>query len=173
MKYKIIVVVGLILFLSGTLHAAEQRGALILNKIPIYEFEDARQLGCTEMYDVKYGRDVADMREFRNFHCQGRYEMTLRGEKGRTVTLYAQFNFGQKAGFLVVRKMDDKMIWIHDLENLPPGQWTTIPASRQSGGYEAFYHKGSGFDQNLSSVKWGQWWQGDIPRKSAYQAPGN
>ena len=164
MKYKTITVVGLILFLAGTLQASEQRGALVLNKIPIYEFEDAKRLGCTEMYDVKYGRNVDDMREFRNFHCQGRYEMTLRGEKGRTVTLYAQFNFGKKGGFLVVRKKDDKNIWIHDLENLPSGRWTTIPANHQSGSYEAFYRSASGFDQNISSLKWGQWWQGGTPK---------
>ncbi len=177
MKYKYIAVVGLILFLAGTLQASEQRGALVLNKIPIYEFEDARKLGCTALYDIKYGRDVADMRRDslnnRNAFCQGRYEMTVRGEKGRTVTLYAQFNFGQENGFLVVRKTDDRLVWILDLEDMPPGQWTTVLASRQSGGYEAFYHSGSGFDQNLSSVKWGQWWQGDIPRKAGYQAPGD
>lgn len=173
MKYKYITVIGLILFLAGTLQASEQRGELVLNKIPIYEFEDAKRLGCTEIYDVRYGRDVADMREFRNYHCQGRYEMQVRGEKGRTVTLYAQFNFGQGNGFLVVRKTDDQLVWIYDLEDLRPGQWTTVPASRQSGGYEAFYHGGSGFDQNLSSIKWDQWWQGDIPRKEGYQAPGD
>ena len=167
MKYKYIAVAGLILFLAGTLQASEQRGALVLNKIPIFEFESPRKLGCTALYDVKYGRDVADMRrDFgndRNAFCQGRYEMTVRGEPGRTVTLYAQFNFGKKAGFLVVRKTDDKLVWISDLEDLPPGQWTTVPASRQTGGYEAFYRQASGFDQNISSVKWGQWWQGDTP----------
>jgi hypothetical protein len=173
MKYTYISVIGLVLFLVGTIQASEQRGALVLNKIPIYEFEDAKKLGCTELYDVKYGRNVADMRSFpnRNAFCQGRYEMTVRGEKGRTVTLYAQFNFGQEGGFLVVRKTDDQLVWISDLENLPPGKWTSIPANRQSGGYEAFYHDGSGFDQNLSSIKWGHWWQGDIPRKTGYQAP--
>jgi hypothetical protein len=172
MKYKYISVIGLILFLVGTVQASEQRGALVLNKIPIYEFEDARKLGCTELYDVKFGRNVPDMRSFpnRNAFCQGRYEMTVRGEKGRTVTLYAQYNFGQEGGFLVVRKTDDQLVWISDLEDLPSGKWTTIPASRQSGGYEAFYHDGSGFDQNLSSIKWGRWWQGDIPRKKGYQA---
>ena len=175
MKYKILMAIGLAVVLTGTLQASEQRGELVLNKIPIYEFEDARKLGCTEIYDVRYGRDVADMRGFpnRNAFCQGRYEMTVRGDKGRTVTLYAQFNFGQEGGFLVVRKTDDQLVWIHDLEDMPAGQWTTIPASRQSGGYEAFYHQGSGFDQNLSSIKWDQWWQGDIPRKEGYQAPGD
>lgn len=164
MKFKLLIVISLIGVLAGMLQASEQRGALVLNKIPIYEFEDARKLGCTGLYDVKYGRDVADMREFRNFHCQGRYEMKLRGKKGRTVTLYARFSYGKKGGFLVVRKTDDKKIWISDLENLPSGQWTTIPASRQSGGYEAFYRKTSGFDQNIASVKWGKWWQGKTPK---------
>lgn len=164
MKYSTFAGFSLILLLAGTLQAAEQRGALVLNKIPIYEFEDAKKLGCTEMYDVKQGRNVADMREFRNFHCQGRYEMTLRGEKGRTVTLYAQFNFGKKGGFLVVRKTDDRKVWINDMENLPSGRWTTVSANHQSGGYEGFYSDASGFDQNISSIKWGRWWQGDTPK---------
>jgi len=163
MKYNYIAIVGLILFLAGTLQASEQRGALVLNKIPIYEFDDARNLGCTGLYDVNYGRDVADMREFRNFLCMGRYEMTLRGKKGRTVTLFAQFDFGKKGGFLVVRKTDDKKIWIPDLENLPSGQWTTVSANNQTGGYEAFYREASGFDQNISSVKWDKWWQDKTP----------
>ncbi len=173
MKLKFLIAICLIGFWAGTLQAAEQRGALVLNKIPIYEFEDAKRLGCTEMFDVRFGRDVSDMREFRNYHCQGRYEMTVRGEKGRTVTLFARFNFGQESGFLVIRKTDDRLVWIHDLEDMPPGQWTTVPAGRQSGGYEAFFHSVSGFDQNLSSIKWGQWWQGDIPRKTGYQPPAN
>ena len=175
MKLKILMAISLVGFLSGTLQASEQRGALVLNKIPIYEFEDARKLGCTGIYDVKFGQNVSDMRldspNNRNSFCQGRYEMTVRGDKGRTVTLYAQYNFGQENGFLVIKKTDDRLVWIHDLENLPAGQWTTVPADRQSGGYEAFYHSGSGFDQNLASIKWGQWWQGDIPRKSGYQVP--
>ncbi len=177
MKLKILMTVSWVVFLSGALHASEQRGALVLNKIPIYEFEDARKLGCTGIYDVKFGQNVADMRldspNNRNSFCQGRYEMTVRGDKGRTVTLYAQYNFGQENGFLVVKKTDDRLVWIHDLENLPAGKWTTVPATHQSGGYEAFYHSGSGFDQNLASIKWGQWWQGDIPRKSGYQPPRN
>ncbi|MDH3256278.1 MAG: hypothetical protein OEM27_01565 [Nitrospinota bacterium] len=177
MNYKSIVVIGLILFLGGNLYASEQRGALILNKIPIFEFESPNKLACIELYDIKYGQNVADVREDpvnnRNAYCQGRYEMTVRGEPGRTVTLYAQFNFGQENGFLVVKKTDDRKVWIYDLESLPPGRWTTVPASHDSGGYEAFYHSGPAFDRNLSSIKWGQWWQGDIPRKTGYQAPGD
>lgn len=163
MKLKLLTAVGLIGILAGTLYASEQRGALVLNKIPIFEFESPKKLDCTALYDVKYGRDVADMREFRNAFCQGRYEMTVRGEPGRTVTLYAQYNFGKKSGFLVVRKTDDRKVWIHDLESLPAGQWTTVEAGSQTGGYEAFYQAASGFDQNISSVKWGQWWQGSTP----------
>ena len=173
MKLKLLIAICLIGFWAGTLQASEQRGALVLKKIPVYEFDDAKRIGCTGIYDVKFGRNVSDMREYRNFQCLGRYEMIVRGDEGRTVTLYAQFNFGQENGFLVVRKTDDRLVWIYDLEDLPPGQWTTTPASRQSGGYEAFYHNGSGFDQNISSVKWGQWWQGDVPRRAGYQAPGD
>ena len=164
MKLRYLVTLGLVCVLAGTLQASEQRGALVLNKIPIYEFEDPRKGVCIALYDVKFGRDVADMREFRDFFCQGRYEMTVRGKSGRTVTLYAQFNFGKSSGFLVVRKTDDRKIWIDDLESLPPGQWITVKAGRQTGGYEAYFRKASGFDQNISSVKWGQWWHGETPK---------
>ncbi len=164
MKHKYWGAIGLIVLLAGPLQAVEQRGALVLNKIPIFEFEDPRKNVCIAMYDVEDGRDVPDMREFRDFLCQGRYEMTLRGKKGRTVTLYAQFNFGQNSGFLVVRKADGQQVWIHDLENLPAGQWITVKGNPQSGGYQAFYSKGALFDQNLSSIKWGTWWKGKTPR---------
>lgn len=164
MKRKCLCVIGLIVLLAGPLQADEQRGALVLNKIPIFEFEDPRKNMCIAMYDVEDGRDVPDMREFRDFLCQGRYEMTLRGKKGRTVTLYAQFNFGRNSGFLVVRKADDQPIWIDDLENLPAGQWTTVKANHQSGGYQAYYRKGALFDQSLSSIKWGRWWKGKTPK---------
>jgi len=173
MKLKFLIAMCLIGFSAGTLQASEQRGELVLNKIPIYEFEDPRKNVCIGLYDVKFGRDVSDMREFRDFLCQGRYEMTVRGKPGRTVTLYAKFNFGQENGFLVVRKTDDRKVWIPDLESLPSGQWTTIPANSDSGGYEAFYHGGPQFSQRVASVKWGQWWQGDIPRKTGYKAPGD
>ncbi|MDH5763508.1 MAG: hypothetical protein OEZ51_11025 [Nitrospinota bacterium] len=164
MKLKAIIFAGWVCLMVGAVHAAEQRGDLILKKIPIYEFEDARKLACTALYDVRYGRDVADMREFPYFLCQGRYEMTLMGEKGRAVTLYAQFNYGKSNGFLVVRKRDDRPVWISDLENFATGRWTTVQANHQTGGYEAFYRKGSGFDQNISSLKWGSWWQGETPK---------
>ena len=62
MKLKILMAISLVGFLSGTLQASEQRGALVLNKIPIYEFDDARRIGCTGIYDVKFGQDVSDMR---------------------------------------------------------------------------------------------------------------
>lgn len=164
MKSIYVGIIGCILLWGQPSWAVEQRGALILNKIPIYEFEDARQRSCMEFYDVKFGRNVADMREFRNYHCQGRYEMTLRGNKGRTVTLFAQFNFKGKAGFMVIRKLDDKTIWINDLEAVTPGRWVTVKAKGQYGAYEAFFKYGSGFDQNISSIKWGQWWEGETPK---------
>lgn len=166
MKLKILVTFALVVVLADWVQAAEQRGALVLNKIPIYEFEDPRKSVCIDLFDVKYGQDVPDMRDAldnRNAFCQGRYEMTVRGKPGRTVTLYAQYHFGKQGGFLVVRKTDDRQVWISDLEDLPSGRWTTVPASRQSGGYQAFYREGPAFDQNISSVKWGQWWPGKTP----------
>ena len=64
---------------------------------------------------------------------------------------------------MVIVKNDDRQLWVINLGDIPSGEWTTVKAGRQSGGYKVFYRKAPRFDQNISSVKWGQWWQGDTP----------
>ena len=159
MKLKYVWPVILVLILSGTLQAAEQRGALILYKEPLVEFEGKRQPDCDALFDIKTGKNVPDMRDFRQYFCEGRYTVTLKGKKGTTVSLFGQFNHKKGSGFMVIVKNDNRKLWVINLDDIPSGKWITVKAGRQTGGYEAFYRKASGFDQNISSVKWGQWWQ--------------
>lgn len=144
--------------------AVEQRGELILYKEPLFELEDNRRMVCQGLYDVESGKNVADMRDFRHYWCQGRYTVTLDGEKGRTVTLFGQVDYQKKRGFLVIRKTDDRKVWLIDLDLIKDGEWITHPANDDSGGAELFFHGVPQFSQNISSVKWGKWWDGQNPQ---------
>ncbi len=149
--------------MANFVFAEEQRGALILNKEPIYEFEDDRKNVCISLYDVKADKDVADMRDYRDFFCQGRYTVILRGDSGRTVTLFDRFNFESDSGFLILIKKDNKKIWVNDIELIPSGKWVNIKGNGQYGDFEAFYQASPQFSQRISSVKWGKWWSGPLP----------
>ena len=164
MKTKIGIFSIIFCLWAQALWAVEQRGPLILFKEPLVEFANPRQLPCNGLYDVRMGKNVANMSDFREFLCQGRYTFTLTGEKGRTVTLFAEFNYGKARGFLVVQKTDDRMVWFKDLESLPAGKWVEWEASEDSGGVRFYYYRQAMFPQWISSVKWGQWWQGKVPQ---------
>jgi hypothetical protein len=149
--------------------AGKENGDLTLYKDPILEFESARLLGaCPGLRSWKENRNAPDFRnDLRNFHCQGRFSLTLEGSKDKVVTLFAGFNYKKEQGYLVVRKLDDKKVWIPDLMNLPTNQWVTMTPEdgydSEFGSFEIFFRPSPNFDQKLASMKWGQWWEGGIP----------
>jgi hypothetical protein len=176
MKYKYFAVVGLILFLAacqssgemennteiGAIQASEQPGSLTLYKESLFNAGRGQSV-CEGLYKVKEVNDVPDMRNFPYYACEGRYTLTLSGKKGTTLTIFGKFNYQKEAGFMVIVKNDNLKVWIINLDDVPSGKWLSVEAGRQTGGYEVFFRKASGFEQNISSVKWGQWWQGDTP----------
>ena len=164
MKFKNAWPIVLVLILSGTPQAAEQRGALILYKEPLVEFEGKRRPDCDALYDVKAGKNVPDMRDFRQYFCVGRYTVTLKGEKGTTITLFGQFNYKKGAGFMVVVKNDNRKIWLDNLEDFPSGKWVNFKANRDTGAYQIYYKSMSRFSENISSIQWGTWWKGGNPK---------
>lgn len=164
MKFKNAWPIILILILSGTLQAAEQRKALVLYKEPLFEFGGKRQSDCDALYDVKAGKDVPDMRDFRQYFCDGRYTLTLEGKKGTTVTLFGRFAYKKGAGFMVVVKNDNRKIWLINLEDFPSGKWFRVKANQDTGAYKIYYRSVSRFSENISSIQWGQWWKGNTPR---------
>jgi hypothetical protein len=180
MKYRFLIFVGLILFLAGCQgssgewekntetgmpSAHEQRGALVLYKEPLYEFTGGRRAGsvCDGLYDVASGKDVPDMRNFPYFDCEGRYTLTLAGQKGTTVSLFGKFKYQKENGFMVIVKSDNRKLWVINLDSIPRGKWVSVAASRDTGAYEVYFKGTPQFSQGVSSVKWGQWWQGDPP----------
>jgi hypothetical protein len=164
MKLKLLVVICLIGSLVGVLHAAGQRGALILYKEPLFEFEGTRPSDCDALYDVQAGKNVPDMRDFRQYFCEGRYTVTLKGKKGTAVTLFGQFKYKKRAGFMVVVKNDNRKVWLDNLEDFPSGKWVNVKANRDTGAYKFYYKSVSRFSENISSIQWGKWWEGSIPK---------
>ena len=150
--------------------AGKAKEELTLYKDPLYEFVSPRDHGssCEGLYFLDGGRDNPDLRgDFQYYHCEGRYSLTLDGPMNKMVTLFGGFNYGGENGFLILRKTDDKKVWVLDLMDFPSDRWVKVPQQKgfdgEYGAYEIFYSPSPLFDQQISSLKWGQWWKGDNP----------
>ena len=142
--------------------AIEQRGDLSLIKEPVDDSSAADV--CSGIFDVHSGKDVANLRDFRFYHCEGRFTVVLRGDKGQLVTVFGQDDHKLGSGFMVIRKTDDRKVWLVDLEGVPPGKWVRRKPTSDSGGVQIFYNAVPQFSQLISSVKWGKWWKGRSPQ---------
>lgn len=109
---------------------------------------------CSEVFNIKKGYDYPDLREMRNYICEGEYSLTLDGPPGTTVTVYGQFFFGEDHGYLTLTKTDHRRVWLWDLEDFPDDKWVVSNANKDTGAYEVFYHAGPNFKMSLGSVKW-------------------
>ncbi len=156
------VLLSILLFLPIS-SGAMGRSGLILNA------EGLRELGFSmggnfALYDVPHDEDRGRIDDFSLYQGQKRYSLTLDGEAGKTVTLYARPHFQGNAGFLVIRKTDDRQVWIQDLMEFPKGVWHSVAGQNGYGGFEVYSQAAPLFDQNIASVKWGKWWSGDKPQ---------
>ena len=78
-----------------------------------------------------------------------------------TVTLFSNLFLVTDRGYLVLRKTDDRKVWIIYLESFKPRIWFHVePEDKRYGSYDIYYHEGWHFERNISSVKWGKWWMG-------------
>lgn len=111
---------------------------------------------CMELIIIKEGRDVPDMRDEHCAYSEGKFNITLSGPPGTTVTFFGKYGFKKGNGFLTIKKKDDRMLWLWDLTAFPQGQWHTLEATDNSGAFEAFYNATPIFDQSIHSVKWGE-----------------
>ena len=116
---------------------------------------------CFQLIYIEVGRDVPDMRdELLDANCSltdGKYSLTLTGPPGTTVTFFGKYNFKKGNGFLTIKKKDDKKLWLLDLTDFPGGQWHTSEATDDSGAFESFYNPSPMFEQQVSSIKWGEY----------------
>lgn len=118
---------------------------------------------CDQLFKVSPDKDVADMRDFDYYFCEGMYTLRLDGPKGMMVTLFGNFFFNKEEGFLVLKKLDDQLLWLLDLEDFPSGKWVNVAANKDSGAFAVYYYPAANFRKKISSLRWGQWWQGETP----------
>ncbi len=137
--------------------AAETKTEIALFK----EFHDSSTLyqqgrPCHKIFTIKKGKDYPDLREMRNYFCEGEYSLTLDGPPGTTITVYGQFFFGEEHGYLTLTKTDHRRVWIWDLEDFPDGKWVVADANKDTGAYELYFRAGPNFKMRLGSVKWNE-----------------
>ena len=118
-----------------------------------YNYNDA---ACNELIIIEVGRDVPDMRDEHCGYNSGKFGLTLSGPPGTTVTFFGKYNFKKENGFLIIRKKDEKMLWLLDLIAFPSGQWFYSKANEDSGAFEAYYYASPIFEESVSSIKWGK-----------------
>lgn len=161
MKFFAATLITLILFVPSGFASA---GELMLDKLRMDYNITLGDSACDELEYIESGKDIPDLGRFYPCYLRtGRYTMTLSGSAGTTVTLFGKHFFGQERGYLIIKKKDDRLIWILDLEDFPHRQWLNSVATNDSGAYEAFYSSAPIFEQNVSSIKWGSWWSGEQP----------
>lgn len=140
------------------------QGRLVFDKLRLDIHISMGDSACDELMPVDAGKDIPDMRGMDCYERTGKYTLTLDGPPGTTVTLFGTFSYGKESGYLVIRKMDNRLVWILHLEDFPNEIWSAREAGKDSGAYEVFYHAAPIFAQNVSSLKWGQWWSGESPQ---------
>ena len=116
---------------------------------------------CSGQFFIDGGRDYPNLRDFWLHFCRKSYSIALIGPSETTVTLFANNNYSDQFGFLIIRKIDKTRIWVLDLNKYKPGEWQKVKGMDGYGDFEVYYHfvEGLSFSENISSVKWGNWWE--------------
>lgn len=162
MKIRYFLAVALFtVFLTGLTQSTGPE--LVLDKLRLDIHYSQGDSACDELMHIRSENNVPDMRHFDCYARTGKYTMVLSGPVGTTVTLFGNPQYGKERGYLVITKTDDRPIWILNLENFPDKQWFANNAERQSGAYDAFYQEAPIFKRNVTSIKWGKWWEGEKP----------
>jgi len=111
---------------------------------------------CDHDPKIENGKNVKDTRDLPCFQGNNKLTLTLTGPKGTQVTLFDRIGYGNDNGYLIIKKNDDRLIWIVDLEAFPDGKWHSIKADMDTGAYDVFYKAAPTFKRNVASIKWGE-----------------
>ena len=128
---------------------------LVMHKEFMYWESTKSDSACGQLIYIEFGRDVPDLREEPCGSINGKFSLTLSGLPGTTLTLFGNYDYNEKNGFLIIRKIDDKKLWLLDLTAFPAGQWFSSKDNRSSGAFETFYNSSPRFEESISSLKWG------------------
>lgn len=153
---KFFISLGLLAALTTPVSASESELTIYMEVL--YYNISMTTVDCDRLIYIQAGKNLSS---FNNLPCHlrdGKVTATLTGPAGTSVTLFGNLTYGQDKGYIVIRKTDERMIWLRDLMDFPDSKWKTIEGDSESGGYEVFYKAGPAFDSNIASLKWGQWW---------------
>ena len=115
---------------------------------------------CGEWFPVFEGQDLKSIAMYSQFNADNEYNLVLFGQRGSTVTVFGDFNYGISKGFLIINKIDNKPIYLYDLEQFSENQWAKIDLTEASDAkFNVYYRPYENFKKNLASVKWDRWWK--------------
>ena len=149
----LVVSLSFLICIPGLVSAREE---LVMHKENTYWITSYNDTACNELIKIDTGRDVPDLRDELCGSIEGKFSLTLSGPPGTTVTFFGNYNFKKENGFLIIRKTDDRELWLLDLIAFPTGQWFASEANEDSGAFEAFYDASPMFEESVSSIKWGE-----------------
>jgi hypothetical protein len=152
---KITIFTITLIFLIGFTNFTFAKDEIVLRKETMYWAVTIDDDVCYKLIDIEVGRDVPDMRDQPCSLRDGKFSFTITGPPGTTVTLFGDYNFKKGNGFLIIKKKDEKKIWLQDIIAFPPDQWFYSEANENSGAFDAFYNPSPMFEQSLYSIKWG------------------
>ena len=132
------------------------RNELVMTKEVMYWATCSRNSDspCSRRIKIEVGRDVSDMRDEPCSYSDGTFSLTLSGPPETTAIIFGDYNFKKENGYLIIKKKDDRVIWLLDLISFPANQWFSSEANENSGAFETFYSASPIFEQSVSSIKW-------------------
>jgi hypothetical protein len=114
---------------------------------------------CSQYLSFTENQDRTNLSDYPQAHQTGYFYFHLDGPPGATVTLFGLPDFASQQGYLIVVKKDHRQILVPDLEAYSPEQWVDVPeVEGEAGGFAVYYKPSANFKNNVSSVKWGKWW---------------
>ncbi|MBC8283244.1 MAG: hypothetical protein H8E32_05465 [Nitrospinae bacterium] len=156
MRFKIILILSLLSYCIATPGwGKERKSELVLYKDikdPLTMHMKGRV--CKRVLVIQKGKDLTAANKMRDRFCEGEYTLSLDGPPGTTVTIYGQYFFGKKRGYLTLTKTDHQKVWVWNFKSFPDKRWMVSQANEDTGGYESFFQASPGFNMNLGSVKW-------------------
>ena len=87
---------------------------------------------CGEWFPISESQDLKSIAIYSEFNSDNEYNLVLFGQRGSTVTIFGDFDYGTSKGFLIINKIDNKPIYLYDLEQFPENQWVTINSTEAS-----------------------------------------
>jgi hypothetical protein len=143
-------------FISCFPNSSFARNELVMAKEVMYWATHSRNSDspCSRRIKIEIGRDVSDMRDEPCGYSDGTFSLTLSGPPETTVIIFGDYNFKKENGYLIIKKKDDRVIWLLDLISFPDDQWFASKANDNSGAFETFYSASPTFEQYVSSIKW-------------------